>query len=52
MTLAKTLAVGMLPFLPGDAIKLAAAAAAARALRPLLAPGAGAAVPGGGRAGS
>ena len=32
----KTLALGMLPFLPGDAIKIAAAAAVARAVRPMM----------------
>jgi biotin transport system substrate-specific component len=32
----KTLAVGMLPFLPGDAVKIAAAAAIAKALRPMI----------------
>jgi len=36
MTLAKALAVGMFPFLIGDAIKIAAAAAIAKALRPIL----------------
>jgi biotin transport system substrate-specific component len=36
MTLAKTLAVGMLPFLIGDAVKIAAAAALAKALRPIM----------------
>jgi len=36
MTLAKTLAVGMVPFLIGDALKIAAAAAIARALRPVV----------------
>jgi biotin transport system substrate-specific component len=36
MTLAKTLAVGMLPFLPGDALKIAAAVPLARALRPMM----------------
>jgi biotin transport system substrate-specific component len=33
---AKVLAVGMVPFLIGDAIKIAAAAAIARALRPVV----------------
>lgn len=37
MPLAKTLAVGMFPFLPGDALKIAVAVPAARALRPLIA---------------
>ena len=32
----KTLAVGMIPFLPGDAVKIVAAAAIARALRPMV----------------
>jgi biotin transport system substrate-specific component len=32
----KTFAVGMIPFLPGDAVKIAAAAAIARTLRPLI----------------
>jgi biotin transport system substrate-specific component len=32
----KTLAVGMIPFLPGDAVKIVAAAAIARALRPIV----------------
>ncbi|MGD8368621.1 MAG: biotin transporter BioY [Desulfobacterales bacterium] len=32
----QTLAVGMLPFLPGDAVKIAAAAAVAKALRPVI----------------
>ena len=32
----KTLAVGMIPFLPGDAVKIAAAAGIARALRPVI----------------
>ena len=36
MTLAKALAVGMFPFLIGDAVKIAAAAAIAKALRPIL----------------
>jgi biotin transport system substrate-specific component len=36
MPLGKTLALGMYPFLIGDAIKIAAAAAIARALRPVL----------------
>ena len=39
MTLAKTLAVGMLPFLIGDAVKIAAAAALAKALRPRMKTG-------------
>lgn len=36
MTFAKALAVGMFPFLPGDALKIAAAAAIAKAVRPVL----------------
>ena len=36
MTWPKTLAVGMFPFLIGDALKIAAAAAIARALRPVI----------------
>ena len=36
MTLAKTLAVGLYPFIIGDALKIAAAAAIARALRPAI----------------
>lgn len=36
MTLAKTLVVGMYPFLIGDALKIAAATAIARALRPVI----------------
>ena len=36
MTLSKTLAVGMLPFLPGDAIKIAAAVPMVRTLRPVV----------------
>jgi biotin transport system substrate-specific component len=36
MPLGKTLALGMYPFLIGDAIKIAAAAAIARALRPVI----------------
>jgi biotin transport system substrate-specific component len=36
MTVAKTLAVGMVPFLIGDALKIAAAAAIAKALRPII----------------
>jgi biotin transport system substrate-specific component len=36
MTLAKTLAVGMAPFVIGDALKIAAAAAIARSLRPTI----------------
>lgn len=36
MTLGKTLAVGMYPFLPGDALKMAAAVPIAKALRPLI----------------
>jgi biotin transport system substrate-specific component len=37
MTFAKAAAVGMLPFLPGDALKIAAAALIARAVRPIMA---------------
>ncbi len=36
MTWAKTLALGFFPFLIGDALKIAAAAAIARALRPIM----------------
>ena len=36
MTLVKTLAVGMYPFLIGDALKIAAAAAIAKSLRPVI----------------
>ena len=36
MTLTKTLTVGMYPFLIGDALKIAAAAAIARSLRPVI----------------
>jgi biotin transport system substrate-specific component len=36
MTLAKTLAVGMYPFIPGDALKIAAAVPIAKALRPVI----------------
>lgn len=36
MTPAKTLALGMFPFLPGDAVKIAAAVPIARALRPVI----------------
>ena len=36
MTWSKSLAVGMLPFLIGDALKIAAAAAIARGLRPII----------------
>jgi biotin transport system substrate-specific component len=36
MTLEKTLTVGVLPFLPGDALKIAAALAIATALRPII----------------
>jgi biotin transport system substrate-specific component len=36
MSWSKTLAVGMYPFLVGDALKIAAAAAIARAIRPIL----------------
>jgi biotin transport system substrate-specific component len=37
MTLSKTLMVGMVPFIPGDILKIAAAVPIARALRPLIA---------------
>ncbi len=36
MTFGKTLAVGMYPFLPGDALKIAAAIPIAKALRPVI----------------
>jgi biotin transport system substrate-specific component len=36
MTLGKTLAVGMYPFLPGDALKMAVAIPIAKALRPVI----------------
>ena len=36
MTVTKALAVGMVPFLIGDALKIAAAAAIAKALRPII----------------
>ncbi len=36
MTVTKALAVGMFPFLIGDALKIAAAAAIAKALRPII----------------
>ena len=36
MTYAKAMTVGMLPFLPGDAAKIVAAAMIARAMRPVL----------------
>ena len=36
MTITKALAVGMVPFLIGDALKIAAAAAIAKALRPII----------------
>jgi biotin transport system substrate-specific component len=36
LTLAKAAAVGMLPFLAGDALKIAAAAVIAKAIRPLI----------------
>ena len=36
MTLGKTLAVGLYPFLPGDALKMAAAVPIAKALRPVI----------------
>ncbi|MEJ2656076.1 MAG: biotin transporter BioY [Desulfobacterales bacterium] len=36
MTTGKLLAVGMLPFLPGDALKIAAAVPIAKALRPVI----------------
>ena len=38
MTLSKTLMVGMIPFIPGDIVKIAAAVPIARALRPLIKP--------------
>jgi biotin transport system substrate-specific component len=37
MTFAKAAAVGILPFLPGDALKIAAAALIAQAVRPIMA---------------
>lgn len=36
MSLPKAIAVGMLPFLPGDAVKILAAVPVARSLRPIL----------------
>jgi len=36
MSLAKTLAVGMVPFIPGDVLKIAAAVPIAKALRPII----------------
>jgi biotin transport system substrate-specific component len=36
MTLAKAFAVGMFPFLLGDAVKIAAAAAIAKTMRPII----------------
>ena len=36
MTPVKAVAVGLLPFLIGDALKIAAAAAVAKALRPVM----------------
>ena len=36
MPMAKTLAVGMLPFVPGDALKIAAAVPIAKTLRPVI----------------
>jgi biotin transport system substrate-specific component len=33
---AKALALGMVPFLPGDALKIAAAALITRAVRPVM----------------
>ena len=36
MTLTKTLAVGMIPFIPGDGIKIAAAVPIAKAVRPIV----------------
>ena len=36
MTLAKTLIVGMVPFIPGDILKIAAAVPIAKALRPVI----------------
>jgi biotin transport system substrate-specific component len=41
MSWGKALAAGMLPFLPGDALKIAAAIPVARALRPVVVRGAG-----------
>ncbi|UCD90955.1 MAG: biotin transporter BioY [Desulfobacterales bacterium] len=38
MTLAKTLMVGMVPFIPGDILKIAAAVPIARAIRPVIKP--------------
>ena len=38
MTLAKTLIVGMVPFIPGDILKIAAAVPIAKALRPVIKP--------------
>jgi biotin transport system substrate-specific component len=36
MTLTKTLAVGMYPFILGDALKIAAAVPIAKAVRPVI----------------
>jgi len=36
MSLSRTMAVGMVPFLPGDALKIAAAVPMAKALRPII----------------
>jgi biotin transport system substrate-specific component len=36
LPLAKALALGMAPFLPGDALKIVAAALIARAVRPVM----------------
>ena len=36
MSVGKAVTVGMLPFLPGDGVKIAGAAAVARAIRPIL----------------
>ena len=38
MTLVKTLMVGMVPFIPGDILKIAAAVPIARAIRPVIKP--------------
>lgn len=39
MTLSKTLMVGMVPFIPGDILKIAAAVPITRALRPMISHG-------------
>jgi biotin transport system substrate-specific component len=36
MTLAKTLTLGMFPFIPGDILKIAVAVPIAKALRPVI----------------